>query len=87
MLVLSDLPGMPLRDAVLASDEEACRRAGAAIATWHRAWAGRKPAALREHTIELELGVLIDARRTAPHARSASGSRLRCPSWSEPGCR
>ena len=39
----------------MTADEEACGRAGAAIAAWHRAWRGRRPAALREHTIELEL--------------------------------
>jgi Ser/Thr protein kinase RdoA (MazF antagonist) len=59
MLLLSDLPGIPLREAVLASDEACCRRAGAAIAAWHQAWSGRKPGALREHTIELELDVLV----------------------------
>jgi Ser/Thr protein kinase RdoA (MazF antagonist) len=60
LLVLSDVPGIPLREAVLASDESRCHKAGAAIAAWHQAWAGRKPAALREHTIELELDVLAD---------------------------
>jgi Ser/Thr protein kinase RdoA (MazF antagonist) len=59
-VVLSELHGSPLREAALASDEQGCRRAGAAIAAWHRAWRGRGPGALREHTIELELGVLID---------------------------
>jgi Ser/Thr protein kinase RdoA (MazF antagonist) len=65
VLVLSELHGSPLREAVLASDAGACHRAGAAIAAWHRAWTGRRPSALREHTIELELGVLIDHAATA----------------------
>lgn len=67
LLVLSDIPGVPLREAVLGADEAGCHRAGAAIAAWHQAWAGRKPAALREHTIELELDVLVN------HAGLASG--------------
>jgi aminoglycoside phosphotransferase (APT) family kinase protein len=60
LLVLSAVPGTPLRDAVLASDDDACRRAGAAIAAWHEAWAGRKPRTLHAHTIDLELDGVID---------------------------
>lgn len=59
-LVLSDIPGRALREAVLASDEGRCRNAGAALAVWHRAWAGRNPAPLREHTIDRELDELLD---------------------------
>jgi Ser/Thr protein kinase RdoA (MazF antagonist) len=59
-LVLSDVPGRPLREAVLASDEAGCREAGAAIAAWHRAWAGMHPDPLREHTIQRELNALLD---------------------------
>jgi aminoglycoside phosphotransferase (APT) family kinase protein len=66
LLVLSELRGRPLREAALAGDEKACRRAGRAIALWHRAWAGRKPGALREHTIDLELKVLINQAALAP---------------------
>jgi Ser/Thr protein kinase RdoA (MazF antagonist) len=66
LLVLSDIPGVPLREAVLGSDAAACYRAGAAIAAWHRAWAGRRPAALREHTIDLELDVLVNHAGLAP---------------------
>jgi Ser/Thr protein kinase RdoA (MazF antagonist) len=72
-VVLSDVPGVPLREAVLASDEPRCRRAGAAIAAWHRAWAGRRPAALHEHTIELELDLLLDQ---ATRAEREIGSRV-----------
>jgi Ser/Thr protein kinase RdoA (MazF antagonist) len=66
VLVLSDLAGAPLREAVLEADESECRRAGAAIASWHRAWAAERPAALSEHTIEDELAVLVDRAALAP---------------------
>jgi Ser/Thr protein kinase RdoA (MazF antagonist) len=72
MLVLSDVPGVPLRKAVLASDEARCHRAGAVIAAWHEAWAGTKPSALREHTIELELDVLIDKAALASREIAAA---------------
>jgi Phosphotransferase enzyme family len=64
LLVLSDVPGRPLREAILESGERGegeCRRAGAAIAAWHQEWAGRvAPGALVAHTIEGELIVLAD---------------------------
>lgn len=60
LLVLSDVPGAPLREAVLAGAEHECRRAGAALAAWHEAWVGWRPPALREHTIEREMAALID---------------------------
>jgi Ser/Thr protein kinase RdoA (MazF antagonist) len=66
ILVLSEVRGRALRDAVLASDHESCRRAGAAIAVWHGAWAGSRPAALREYTIASELEVLFDRAARAP---------------------
>jgi Ser/Thr protein kinase RdoA (MazF antagonist) len=67
LLVLSEVPGAPLREAILGSDEDECRRAGMAIAAWHQAWAGKRPGALAAHTIEGELIVLAD--------RSALASR------------
>jgi Ser/Thr protein kinase RdoA (MazF antagonist) len=60
MLVLSDISGTPLRDALLAADDWKCRRAGAAIASWHLAWRGRAPPGLELHRIEDELAVLVD---------------------------
>ena len=66
LLVLSDLPGAPLREAVLAFDDARCHKAGAALAGWHRAWAGKRPTALREHTIEAELNALLDRAALAP---------------------
>jgi Ser/Thr protein kinase RdoA (MazF antagonist) len=65
-LLLSDVPGVPLREAVLAEDAARCRRVGSALAAWHEAWAGTSPEPLREHSIELELEVLLE------HAARAS---------------
>jgi aminoglycoside phosphotransferase (APT) family kinase protein len=81
ILVLADVPGTPLREAVLASDESRCRRAGVALAAWHRAWAGKRPSALRDHTIDAELNVLVDraavASREIGHGVAAALSDLR----------
>jgi Ser/Thr protein kinase RdoA (MazF antagonist) len=68
MVVLSDVPGRPLRKAVLSSDEVACRRAGTALAAWHDGWATRNPAGLHEHTIERELDLLANHTVGAPRA-------------------
>jgi hypothetical protein len=70
LLVLSDVPGRPLRRAVLAGDESRCRRAGTAIGAWHRYWAGTKPAALREQTVDLEIDALLDRSSLAPRSIS-----------------
>jgi Ser/Thr protein kinase RdoA (MazF antagonist) len=66
MLVVSELAGVPLREAVLADDREECSRAGAAIAEWHRAWEGREPPHLVRHTVEDELAALVDRAALAP---------------------
>ena len=66
MLVLSEVLGTPLREAVLASDEGACRHTGSVLGAWHTAWKGKAPSALTAHTIERELGVLIDRAALAP---------------------
>jgi Ser/Thr protein kinase RdoA (MazF antagonist) len=66
LLVLSDVSGVPLRRAVLGSDHDGCRRAGQAIAAWHVTWAGTKPGALREHTVEREFEVLARHAELAP---------------------
>jgi Ser/Thr protein kinase RdoA (MazF antagonist) len=57
-VVLSEVPGPPLRDALLHGDVQACRRAGAALGAWHRFWHSRGPASLRGHTVERELEIL-----------------------------
>lgn len=58
LVVLSDVPGTPLRMAVVDGDLAACRAAGSALAAWHGAWTGRHPPALRPHAIEDELAIL-----------------------------
>lgn len=77
VVVLSDLPGVPLREAVLAHDLDSCRRAGAALGRWHRAWSGKAPAPLRPHTGDREREIVLTraaaaaSRALAEQARSA----------------
>ncbi len=58
LVVLSEVPGRPLRHALLAGDAATCRRAGEVLGGWHRAWRGRAPKPLRRHGIERELELL-----------------------------
>jgi Ser/Thr protein kinase RdoA (MazF antagonist) len=60
LVVLSDLPGRPLREAALAGDGEVCARAGAVLAAWHRAWGGKTPAAMERQTARRELDILAE---------------------------
>lgn len=77
MVVLSEVPGLPLQIAVLDGDASACRRAGAALGRWHRFWCGQLPAVLRPHTIERELELLRSHAERAPAAiASATFSAL-----------
>ena len=82
-VVLGEVPGRPLRDSVLAGDLVACERAGAALGAWHRFWYGRAPAALRGHTAEGELEILVDSAAGAPPA-VVSAVRAACASLSGP---
>jgi Ser/Thr protein kinase RdoA (MazF antagonist) len=66
LLVLTEVTGAPLREAVLAGDEGECRRAGTAIAGWHRAWRGREPDGLERHRVEDELAILADRAAVVP---------------------
>jgi Ser/Thr protein kinase RdoA (MazF antagonist) len=58
LLVLADLPGRPLREALLEGDVATCARAGGALGSWHAAWHGAAPGALRPHTAEREAALL-----------------------------
>lgn len=58
LVVLSDVPGPPLRNALLLGDLETCARAGAALGAWHAAWEGVEPTPLEGHTLEHELETL-----------------------------
>jgi Ser/Thr protein kinase RdoA (MazF antagonist) len=59
LVVLSDLPGAPLREAILAEDLDSCRRVGAALGRGHRAWSGHTPAPLLPHTGEREREIVL----------------------------
>jgi Ser/Thr protein kinase RdoA (MazF antagonist) len=74
LVVLSEVPGVPLRVAILDGDAEACRRAGAVLAGWHGFWRGRAPAALAPHTAERELELL---RAQADKAPAEIGTAVR----------
>jgi hypothetical protein len=75
-VVLSEVPGIPLRVAVLEGDAAACRRAGMALGRWHGFWRGRAPAALRPHNLERELEVLRSHAERAPAAIASAVSAL-----------
>ena len=58
LVALSEVPGVPLRESIVAGDLATCARAGAAIGGWHRAWEGARPGALALHTLDRELEIL-----------------------------
>lgn len=68
LVALSDVPGRPLREALLERDLATCGRAGRALGRWHAAWQGTIPGALRPHTSEREASIL--------RARAAAASPL-----------
>jgi Ser/Thr protein kinase RdoA (MazF antagonist) len=74
IVVLSYVPGTPLRDALLAHDGDSCARAGLALGAWHEFWRGREPESLRRHTSERELEIL-DARAASLAPPLADGVR------------
>ena len=74
LVVLSEVAGAPLRDALLAGDLAQCSRAGAALGAWHAFWLGAAPAPLVPHTCERELEILLDS---ADRADPAIGERVR----------
>jgi Ser/Thr protein kinase RdoA (MazF antagonist) len=79
MVVLSEVPGRPLRHAVLEGDVEACQRAGAVLAAWHVFWRTDPPRALAPHTLARELEILRQRSETATaEIASAVRSALAC---------
>jgi aminoglycoside phosphotransferase (APT) family kinase protein len=58
LVVLSDVPGRPLREALLEGDLSTCARAGVALGRWHAAWRAVPPGALQAHTAEREVEIL-----------------------------
>jgi hypothetical protein len=80
VVVLSWLPGITLRRALLLDDGEACLHAGAALGGWHRFWCGVDPAPLEAHSLERELEILrVAAARSAWAGASAAVARARPP--------
>jgi Ser/Thr protein kinase RdoA (MazF antagonist) len=67
-VVLSDLDGIPFREAILAEDAETCARVGHALGAWHSFWIGRRPWPLRNHRVEHELAVLQSHMEAASSA-------------------
>lgn len=57
-VVLSEISGQPLRHSLLFREIGACRRAGAALGTWHAAWSGAAPDGLSEHTAAREIDTI-----------------------------
>jgi len=68
VVVLSEVPGRPFREALLVKDVRAAARVGRALAGWHAAHRGRVPAALRAHTAAREVEILLGRCATAPPA-------------------
>jgi len=66
LLVLSEVPGVPLREALLAADMETCARAGRALGAWHRAFQGMQPGPLARHTLDRELEILEGRIESSP---------------------
>jgi Ser/Thr protein kinase RdoA (MazF antagonist) len=58
MVVLSDVPGRPVREAMLDGDLATCTRVGVALRGWHAAWHGVAPDALEPHTADREVSIL-----------------------------
>jgi aminoglycoside phosphotransferase (APT) family kinase protein len=65
LLVLSEVLGRPLRDALLEGDLATCLRVGAALGAWHAAWDGVAHLPLRPHTSDRELEILRSRAETA----------------------
>jgi Ser/Thr protein kinase RdoA (MazF antagonist) len=84
LVVLSYVPGTPLREAVLAEDRDAGARAGRALGAWHGFWTNRTPPALAPHTSERELET-VAARAGALPVEAAERvrglARRLCTSW------
>lgn len=77
LVALSEVPGVPLREALLGGDVATCARAGTVLGGWHRAWQGRSPDALVPHTAERELEILrVRIERTSPEVAAVAQAAL-----------
>ena len=71
LVVLSEVPGVPLREALLSGDGETCERAGSALGNWHRVWSGTSADPLVPHTAEREIEILTSWIDRAPNGIAA----------------
>lgn len=76
LVVLSEVHGTPLREAILAGDLAACAGAGRALAGWHRAWRNATPTGLRPHTMQDEERILVERSEAAPPVIAAAVQAL-----------
>jgi hypothetical protein len=82
LLVLQDLPGEPLRSALLDGEIASCVRVGASIGVWHRFWTESTARELQPHPAEREIAILNDRIEAAPGA-VADAVRTRLPRLAE----
>lgn len=66
LVVLSEVPGRPLADAVAEGDLDTCTRVGAALGRWHRTWWDRTPPVFRAHGVHDELATLSERALDGP---------------------
>lgn len=77
LVILTEVPGRPFSEALDCGNRAACRRVGAAVGGWHRAWSQRAhPPALAPHGIDQELAILAERAATAPRAIATAAHRL-----------
>jgi hypothetical protein len=82
VVVLSEVPGVPLTGSLTSGDREACARGGAALGAWHAAGWGTVPGAHRPHTVARELAIL-DARLERTPAELAGPVRAALPALAD----
>lgn len=78
LVVLSEVPGVPLTHSLTAGDAQVCARAGGALGAWHSAGRATVPGAYRQHTAARELAIL-DARLERTPAELATAVRTALP--------
>ena len=71
IVVLTEVPGRPWHDAIIA-DADTCHTVGAALAAWHRHWYRRPPASLTAHTADAELTAIHRQAARSTDAASAA---------------
>lgn len=72
LVVLSEVPGVPLTRALVSGDRQACARSGAALGAWHAAGRGTPAGAHRPHTVARELEILEARLERAPPELAAA---------------